>query len=137
MAAKLVELLSPLMDELSYIFGAFNDYISYTYTLKNSGGCTSVDTFSLFLCDGIKRKDKDIIKRKFLKHSFRDPENNIIQSLTILENRVTVLVNGGTKYCVFSDIFEKEKLENPFGFKYIAKSSLKVPSTKRKKKATA
>lgn len=135
MAGKLVNLLSPLMDELSYIFGPFTDQITYNYTLQTDfAGFTEIDTFTISFLTRLKMKDRLTMKRKFLKHFSRP--NSIIRSINFTDCTIQMKLRSKCEYKVVSDIIQEAKLENPFDEENIAKSSLKlpppIPRTKKK-----
>lgn len=135
MAQKLADILTPLVDELAYIFGPHANKISFSFDLHTDCTKTAVTNLHLFCLSNLKNKDKMAIKRRLLKHSFR--KDSCIKSLTMTENRITVAICDHSKWSkifLMEDVFSSSKLRYPFDNSYFSvaakKSFLKTDKTK-------
>ena len=135
MAQKLADILTPLVDELAYIFGSHANKISFSFDLHTDCTRTAVTNLHVFFLSSLKHRDRMTIKRRLLKHSSRN--DSCIKSLNMVDNKVTIAINDYSKWSkifVMNDIFSNLKLQYPFDNTYLSvaaqKSSLKTVKTK-------
>jgi len=126
MAQKLVELLSPLMDELSPILGPLNDKLFYSYSLTNEGMSTNLSTFTILFRSTLKLREKNALIQKLVRHSTKKNQK-IIDKLLISSREIVIQVQNSCVSFLVYDMLKESNLADPTRFPSFPKSSTSNP----------
>ena len=93
MAQKLVDLLSPVMDELAYIFAPYSEKTSIAYNVETRGSLSFLSTFSVTFLTELSRKERSTVIQKLTKHMTRT--TTCIKQMTVSYYSINIILQDG------------------------------------------
>lgn len=93
MAQKLVDLLSPVMDELAYIFAPYSEKTSIAYNVETRGSLNILSTFSVTFLTELSRRERSRIIQNLAKHMTRTA--TCIKQMTISYYSINITLQDG------------------------------------------